>query len=215
MTNARRGMRAALSDFYHQSWRLLVLNAIFSIAIITVLIAASYAEPALLLDELIGPIAAAVMHCAVTLQQTAELRLRDALTGLRLHWRRGLALGSLATVVAALGVFAILFWARAGTIGALLAKLVFYLLLLFGVIQLALWPRAIVDRERPLSGVVADAALDVLRRPKAWVGLAVGLVLINLVGLAAALMPFLTLTIAYSFLAAAHVALPPRPSPEG
>jgi hypothetical protein len=83
------------------------------------------------------------------------------------------------------------------------------------VIQLALWPRAVVERERPLGRVLAAAALDVLRRPKAWIGLAVALVLINLVGIAAALMPFLTLTIAYSFLAAAHVALPPRPNPEG
>ena len=215
MTSTRRGLRAALSDFYHQSWRLLVLNALLSVATIAILWAASYAEPALVLLVLVGPLAAAVMHCAVVLQQTEDLRLREALTGLRLHWRRGLVLGMLTAAVVALGVFAIVFYARAGTVGALLAILVFYLLLLFAVIQLALWPRAVVEQERPLARVLADAALDVLRRPKAWIGLAAALLLINLAGLAAALMPFMTLTIAYSFLAAAHVALPPRPNLEG
>ena len=39
--------------------------------------------------------------------------------------------------------------------------------------------------------------------------------LVNLAGVAAALIPFLTLTIAYSFLAAAHFALPREPVPEG
>jgi hypothetical protein len=212
--SAKGGLRAALVDFYHQSWRLLVLNTMLSALTIAILYAASYTQPALLLLALLGPIAAALMHCTVTLQQTEDLRLRDALTGLRLHWRRGLALGATACVVIGLGVFAILFYARAGTIGALLAMLVFYLLLLFGVVQLALWPRAVVERDRSLLRVMRDAALDVLRRPKAWVGLGVALVLINLVGFVAALMPFLTLTIAYSFLAAAHVALPPRPHPE-
>jgi hypothetical protein len=213
--SARSGLRAALFDFYHQSWRLFILNASLSAATIAILIAASYAQLALLLLVLVGPIAAAVMHCAVTLQRTEELRLRDALTGLRLHWRRGLVLATLAAVVIGLGVYGIVFYARAGTAGTLFAITVLYLLLLFGVLQLALWPRAVVDRERRLALVVVDAMLDVLRRPKAWLGLAIALVLINLVGLLAALMPFLTLTIAYSFLAAAHVALPPRATPDG
>ena len=215
MTSARRGLRAALFDFYHQSWRLLVLNTLFSAVTIAILVAASYAEPALLLLLFVGPLAAAVMHCAVKLQQTEELRLRDALTGLHLHWRRGLVLGVLMVVVVALGVFAIVFYARAGTIGLLLALLVLYLLLLFGVFQLALWPRVVVERDRPLVRVLTEATFDVLRRPKAWIGLGVALVAINLAGIVAAVMPFLTLTIAYSFLAAAHVALPPRVNPEG
>jgi len=41
------------------------------------------------------------------------------------------------------------------------------------------------------------------------------LLAVNLVGLAAAVVPFLTLTIAYSFLAAAHFALPPNSTLEG
>jgi hypothetical protein len=43
------------------------------------------------------------------------------------------------------------------------------------------------------------------------VGLALVLLGINVVGLVAGLVPFLTLTVAYSFLAAAHFALPREP----
>jgi hypothetical protein len=46
------------------------------------------------------------------------------------------------------------------------------------------------------------------------VGLGVALFLVNVAGLIAALIPFLTLTVAYSFLAAAHFALPRNPMRE-
>jgi hypothetical protein len=45
-------------------------------------------------------------------------------------------------------------------------------------------------------------------------GLALALLLVNLAGLAAAVLPFLTMTIAYSALAAARFALPPTPLTE-
>lgn len=208
-------LRRALVDFYYHSWRLVLLNTLLSAAAIAILVAASYAQLALLLFVLLGPLAAALMHCAVTLAQTDELRLGEGLRGLRLHWQRGLELGALAWAVTAFGTFALVFYARSGTLAIPLAILVFYLLLLFGVFQLALWPLAVLERERPLLRVLGDAALAVLRRPKAWTALALALVAVNLVGIAAAALPFLTLTIAYSFLAAAHFVLPPRPSPEG
>jgi hypothetical protein len=213
--SVRGALRRALVDFYYHSWLLLLLNTLLSGSAIAILIAASYSQLALLLLVLLGPVAAALMHCTVTLAQTDELRLGEGLRGLRLHWRRGLGLGVLGWAVAALGAFALVFYARSGTLAIPLAILVFYLLLLFGVFQLALWPLAVLERERPFLRVLGDAAVMILRRPKAWVALAIALVAVNLVGIAAAALPFLTLTIAYSFLAAAHFVLPPRPSPEG
>ena len=44
--------------------------------------------------------------------------------------------------------------------------------------------------------------------------LAAALAVVNLIGLVAALVPFLTLTVAYSFLAVARFALPPTPTQE-
>ena len=59
----------------------------------TLLLAA--ANPvALVLVPLTGPLAAALVHCAVTLVRTGELRLGDAFAGLQANWRRGLALGA-------------------------------------------------------------------------------------------------------------------------
>jgi hypothetical protein len=56
--------------------------------------------------------------------------------------------------------------------------------------------------------VHADALSDFLARPLTAFGFALALVVVNALGIAAGVMPFLTLTIAYSFLAAAHFALP-------
>ncbi len=202
-------LRVAFGDFYRQSWRLFVLNAALSGFVLTLLVAVAYAPPALVLIVLVGPLVAALMHCAVTLAQTEDLRLRDALTGLRLHWRRGLVLWLLAVVVVAAGSTAVVFYGRSGAWP--LALLALYLLAVFGVLQLALWPLAVFERDRRLRAVLAEAARSLLRRPLPFLALALVLAVVNLLGAAAALAPLLTLTVAYSFLATAHFTLPRNP----
>ena len=76
---------------------------------------------------------------------------------------------------------------------------------------MALWPLVVFEPNRPLRSVARDAAFALLRRPTGFAGLAFALLLVNLVGIAAAILPFLTLTIAYSFLVSAHFALPKNP----
>jgi uncharacterized membrane protein YesL len=200
-------LRAALRDMYENSWRLLALNGALATLAVAAAVAASYAQPALLLFLLLGPAAAALMHCAVKLQQTDELRVADALEGLRLHWRRGLALGALVGGVVALAVLALAFYSRPGFWAWPLAIAVVYVLALFGVWQLHLWPIAVFERSRSLKEVVPDAALQFARRPLATLALAFWLLFVNAVG-AVGILPVLTLTVAYSFLAAAHFALP-------
>jgi hypothetical protein len=207
-------LRAALGDFYEQSWRLLLLNTVLGAALVTIASLALYTPVALLLVLALGPLAAALMHCAVQVVREDELHLRDAAIGLGMHWRRGLALALLAIGAITLTVTALRFYAAAGTSTLPLAVLVLYLALLFAIYQLPLWPLAVFERDRPLRRVLADAAISLVRRPVASVGLAVTLLIVNLAGLAAALIPFFTLTIAYSFLAAAHFALPRELAPE-
>ncbi len=60
----------------------------------------------------------------------------------------------------------------------------------------------------------AEAGLVLVRRPAAVVGLGLALLVVNVVGIVAAVLPFLTLTIAYSALAAARLALRPA-TPRG
>ena len=69
-----------------------------------------------------------------------------------------------------------------------------------------------LDASRPLADVVREAGLALARRPLASCALASALLLVNAVG-AIGILPLLTLTIAYSALAAAHFSLP-RPTEE-
>jgi hypothetical protein len=209
-----RALGTAATDLYHQSWRLIVLNALLAAVLVGVLLASVAIRPALLLLVFLGPVAAAVMHCTVTLAQTEELRLSEVVVGLRRHWRRGLVLGVLVAAAAILGAIAVPFYSRAGAWAWPLAALSVYVLLAFALFQLALWPLAVFEDARPLRAVVRDAVFVVGRRPWGFVGLALALLLVNAIGVAAAVLPFLTLTIAYSFLVSAHFALPKNPARE-
>ena len=207
----RAALRMAFADFYRQSWRLFLLNSTLAGFVVALLLAGRVVPLVLVLLVLAGPLAAALMHCAVTLAQTEELRLGEAITGLRLHWRRGLALGTGALAIVVVGATGLVEYGRAGAWAWPLAALTFYVLAAFALLQLALWPLAVFERERRLSAVARDAARALLRRPAGFAGLGLALTLVNLLGAAAALAPLLTLTIAYSALAAAHFALPRNP----
>jgi hypothetical protein len=207
--NVGGALRAAAVDFYHQSWRLAVFNAVLSAIVLTILYLALFVHPALvLIVVLAGPFGASLMHCAVQLAQEDELRFRDALTGLRLHWRRGLVLAAVVLLVAWLGAIALRFY---GSEQWLFSVLVGDVLAVFAVVQLLAWPRAVHDRRRALHRIFGDALSDFLRRPVATFAFALALLVVNVVGIAAAVMPFLTLTVAYSFVAAAHFTLPRGP----
>lgn len=204
----------AATDLYHQAWRLVILNSLLGLGLVLIVLASIAVRGAFILAVLIGPAIAAVMHCAVTLAQTEDLRLAEALRGLRRLWRRGLVLGLALAAAVGLGALAVPFYAHAGTWAWPLAAVCVYLLLMFAVFQLALWPLAVFESGLPLKAVARDAALSVARRPLGFLGLAVALLLVNVIGVAAAILPFLTLTIAYSFLVSAHFALPKNPARE-
>jgi hypothetical protein len=202
-------LRAAAVDFYHQSWRLAVFNSVLSALVLTILYFTLFVHPAfVLLAVLVGPPAASLMYCAVLLAQDDELRFRDALTGLRLLWRRGLLLAAVILLVVWLGVTAFRFY---GSERWLFSVLVGDVLAVFAVVQLLAWPRAVRYPDRPLYRVFGDALSDFLTRPIGGFAFALLLLIVNVLGIAAAVMPFLTLTIAYSCVAAAHFALPRSP----
>jgi cytochrome c oxidase assembly factor CtaG len=126
------------------------------------------------------------------------------------HWRRGLVLGAVLSGGSALGAYAVAFYGGRGVL--LLAALAVYLLVVLLAFQLVLWPLAVASPGRPLRLVLRDALKTVLARPLQALVLTLVLALVNVLGIALAVVPFLTLTIAYSCLAAAHFALPAETS---
>lgn len=201
-------LRLALRDLYENSWRLVPLNALLGAILVGSAIAAIPLRAALALVLLAGPVAAALVHCAVTVVRTGNLTLSDGVAGLRLHWQRGLVLGTLAAALALLAVVAVRFYAGTA-LGYTLVFVVVYATVSAEALLLLASVFAIADPGRSLRDAVRAALETVARRPGATVGIGGVLVLVNVAGIAAAVMPFLTLTIAYSFVAVARFVLPP------
>jgi hypothetical protein len=204
-------LRLALRDLFQNSWRLVPVNAAFGAVLVAVSVVSIAVHAAIVLAVLAGPLAAALVHCSVTVVRTGNLALGDAWEGLRLHWRRGLQLGAAGTALVVLAALAVRFYTRA-SFGWPLAFLTFYAVVLLGIYAAVLATFAIAEPERPLRLAAREAAALGARRPGATLLLGLALLLVNLVGVAAAVMPFLTLTVAYSFVAVAHFALPKESS---
>jgi hypothetical protein len=207
MTKPGLALRLALRDLYANSWRLLPINAALGAVLVAVGIAAFAVHAAIILVVLAGPVAAALVHSAVTLVRTGNLAFADVREGLVLHRRRGFALGAGGTALVFLGVFAVRFYSRSPLLVPLLF-LTLYLLFMLALFQVVLWTLAIAEPSLPLRASARAAAELVARRPGATLLLGLALFLVNAIGLAAAVMPFLTLTLAFSSVAAAHFALP-------
>jgi hypothetical protein len=202
----RDALMLALRDFYANSWRLVALNAALGVVLVASILAALALPVAVVLLAAAGPAAAVIVHCSVTLVRTRDLAFADAWDGLRLHWRRGLVLSVLGCALIGLGAVALRFYGASAIWP--LAFLTLYVLVLLGIYGLVLWTLAIAEPDRGLRAAAREAVTLVATRPGATLVLGLVLLLGNLAGIAAAIMPFLTLTVAYTFLATAHFVLP-------
>jgi len=207
--SARRALGLAAADLYRNSWRLVPVNAALGVVLVFATVAAVAVHALLVLAVLAGPLAVALAHSSVTLVRTGNLALADAWEGLRLHWRRGLALGAAGVALGVLAALAIRFYARS-SFGWPFAFLTLYLVALLGIYAVVLTMVVVAEPAESLRTAARSAAALVARRPGATFLVGLALLLVNLAGFAAALMPFLTITIAYSFVAVAHFVLPPE-----
>jgi hypothetical protein len=197
-------LRRAARDFYEESWRLVLLNSLFSVCVLLVLVLALYVPPAIVLLVATGPLLAWLVAAAVIVVDEGSLTFVETAEALRRIWRRGLVLGAIAVGAILLSVFAFGFYAGSGSLAWPLAVLVLYLLGLFALFQVLLWPLAVRTPELPLRDVARKAGAALVRRPGATTGFGIAVLLVNLAGLALGLLPFLMLTIAYTALAAAR-----------
>jgi hypothetical protein len=205
--SARRALGLALADLYRNSWRLVPVNAAVGVVLVMAAVCAVAVHALLVLAVLAGPLVAALAHSSVTLVRTGNLKLADAWEGLRLHWRRGLALGAAGVALGVVAVLAIHFYTRS-SVGWPFAFVTLYLVVLLGIYAAVLTTVVVADPQLPWRGAAGSAATLAAQRPGATLLLGLALLLVNLAGVAAAVMPFLTLTVAYSFVAVAHFVLP-------
>lgn len=204
---ARRALGLAFADLYRNSWRLVPVNAALGAVLVVSAIAAIAIHALLVLAVLAGPLVTALAHCSVTVVRTGNLAVADAWEGLRLHWRRGLALGAAGVALGVVAALAVHFYARS-SFGWPFAFFTLYLVVLLGIYAAVLTTVAVAEPELRLRIAARKAAALAAERPGATVLLGLALLLVNVAGVAAAVMPFLTLTVAYSFVAVAHFVLP-------
>jgi hypothetical protein len=202
-------LRRSVRDFYEESWRLVLLNSLLSAYVLLVLAAATFVPAALVLLLGAGWPAAALVSASVIVVESGSLTFVEVAESMRRSWRRGLVLAGMLAAGVGATVVSVRFYGAAGTLAWPLAVLVLYLSAIFLLYQLVLWPLALRDRDRRLTDLAGEAALVLLRRPLAVLGLGLGLAVVNLVGLALAVLPFLTMTIAYSALATTRFTLAP------
>ena len=204
---ARRALGLAFGDLYRNSWRLVPVNAALGAVLVFSAVAAVAVHALLVLAVLAGPLVPALAHCSVTLVRTGNVAVADAWQGLRMHWRRGLALGAAGVALGVLAGVAVHFYTRS-SVGWPFAFVTLYLVVLLGIYAALLATVAVAEPELPLRVAARDAATLAAQRPGATGLLGLALLLVNVAGVAAAVMPFLTLTVAYSFVAVAHFVLP-------
>ena len=206
----RGALRSALVDTYHFSWRLVVVNASLSaVAALIVLFVSAFPLVLFVAPLLVGPIAAALAHCVVTLIREDEFHLSDAVVGLRRFWRRGFLLGGISGMILLLGALAVMFYGSERHRVLPLAVLAVYVVALLFLVLLVGWLFAIADPDVGVADALRRAWLLAIRSPGRVFVLGTALFLVNLVG-AVTVIPFLTLTLAYSFLATARLVLPPE-----
>lgn len=204
---ARAALGLAFGDLFRNSWRLVPVNAALGAVLVFSVFAAIAVHALLVLAVLAGPVAAALAHSSVTLVRTGNLELADAVEGLRLHWRRGLEFGAAAVALVVFAGLAMHFYTRSSA-GLPFAFITLYVVVLLGIYAMVLLTMAVARPEEPLRLTAREAATVGAQRPGATLLLGLALLLINLAGVAAGLMPFLTITVAYSFVAVAHFVLP-------
>jgi hypothetical protein len=200
-------LRSAVADTYRSSWRLLVVNsAVSAVLCAVVLVVSAFPLVLLIAPVLAGPVAAALVYCVVLLIRDGSFETADAVDGLRRFWRQGLVLGALFGATLLLGALAVMFYSSAEHRAIPLAVLSVYVAAIVCLILLAAWPFAI-GQEQGVGEALRSAWFLALHAPLRLFMLGAVLFVVNVAG-AVTVLPLLTLTIAYSFLATARVVLP-------
>jgi hypothetical protein len=206
----RAALRAAATDFYFHSWRLLPANILWAAVVLGILAAALLLPPLILLAPLAALPIAGIFRMATRIVRGESVSFWDGLDAWRGEVRPALALGTgLVVALVVLGFNVVSGLVSDGLLGWALATLAFWGLVAAWLYAWVAWP-ILLDPARvtsPARQRLRLAALLVLAHPLR-VG-ALGLVLLVLcVASAVAMVPLLTVSVAFSALVSARYVLP-------
>lgn len=205
-------LRAAATDFYFHSIRLVVANLVWGVAFFVVWSLTVAGAP--LLAFLVAPLLAVpwvgVVRLAAFIARSDDVVLSDAFGAYRSYLVPALAAGVVTTAVfGILGSNVASGLLSGGPIGWVLATLAGWGLAIGVAVSLAFWP-LLVDPRRAGRSIVATArlaALVVLANPIRMGGLGLVVVLVGIIGTIAAA-AIATFALAWIALAACRVVLP-------
>lgn len=203
--------RAAVSDFYFNSWRLVPANVVWAAGLIAILATVSTVSGlALLLLPVLALPTAGIYRVAALIVRGRSVSFADAFGAWRSHGAAALVLGlgfALGGAVLATNLATGL--AGADTPGLILATAAFWGLVALSLLALTVWP-LLVDPARdgePVRGRLRLAGLLVLAHPGRM--LLLGLVLAVVLALSAvAVVALLTIGVAFTALVACRYVLP-------
>ncbi len=205
-------LRPAAVDLYRSSWRLLVLTSVVSAVLAAALAAASFVplHAVVLLvpvGAVVGPFVAALVDVTRESVETGGVTFRRWWAALKMLAGRGAALGAISA--GALGVAGFVVWSylSIGGVWAFLGLVALNLTLVLVLLLLLVWPLAVAMPGAPLRVPARRAAELMLRSPGTCLALGLALLVVNVVG-AALILPVLTITPAYTWLAVSHLVLP-------
>jgi len=208
----RAAFRAAATDFYYQSLRLVPANVVWGAALLAVLAIAFWLSPvlALVTAPLLCLPLVGVTRLAAQIVRGEDVVLSDVTTAIRTFARPALAAGMvvvLATIVITTNVVAGV--SGGGPIGWAFATLAAWGLVALWIVGLAFWPLLVdpVRQAMPLTARARLAVLVVLAYPVRFASLAASLAVVTLVS-AIAFAALLSVSVAFMALVATHVTLP-------
>jgi uncharacterized membrane protein YesL len=203
-------VRAAIEDFYFNSWRLVPANLLWSATLIAVLAASLVSPLAALALPIVALPTAGLFRMSALIARGAEVSFGDAIGAWRTYGGPSVLLGgALAAVGAVLGVNLVTGVASGSVVGWSLATLAFWGLVATWVLGWAAWP-LLVDparSEQPVRARLRIAVTVALARPSLMLTLGILLAVVLVVS-TIAVAALATVSMAFAALVATRTVLP-------
>lgn len=209
-------LRAALEDFYYNSWRFLAGNLMLGVMLLAIALVALYAPIALFASPLAVVPAAGLMRMAVVLVRDGHCDLEDMLELVRRPGRwlllGAVQLGLLAVLLVDLRAGAVI----GGLLGSFITVSALYGLLIWWLLSLTTWPLLVdpLRADEPVGKRLRVGALLLVAHPLRMVVLGLPLAVL-LVLSAISVAPLVTISVAIAWLVTARYVLPAADRLEG